>query len=221
MRSQLQYGDFSVGREDDAWQVIPTEWVKAAMNRWTPQGKNVQLCAVGVDIAHGGPAKTVLAKRYGLWFAPLEKYVGRLTDTGMKAAALIQQSIREYPAALVNIDAIGVGASAYDACKELKVFRGMAINFSAKVPNTDRTGVLYFVNMRAYAYWTLRDLLDPERGEGLMLPPDQELLSDLTAPHWSMTTQGIKIEPKEDIVKRLGRSPDCADALVLSILMPT
>ena len=54
-----------------------------------------------------------------------------------------------------------------------------------------------------------------------MLPPDQELLSDLTAPHWSMTTQGIKIEPKEDIVKRLGRSPDCADALVLSILMPT
>ena len=33
--------------------------------------------------------------------------------------------------------------------------------------------------------------------------------------------QGIKIEPKEDIVKRLGRSPDCADALVLSILMPT
>jgi hypothetical protein len=36
-----------------------------------------------------------------------------------------------------------------------------------------------------------------------------------------MTTQGIKIEPKEDIVERLGRSPDCGDALVLSTLMPT
>jgi len=139
----------------------------------------------------------------------------------MKAAALIQQSIREYPAALVNIDAIGVGASAYDACKELRMYHAMAVNFSATSTNTDRTGVLYFVHRRAFAYWTLRDLLDPDGGQCIMLPPDQELLSDLTAPHWSMNTQGIKIEPKEDIVKRLGRSPDCADALVLSILVPT
>ena len=71
MRSQLLFGDFSVGREDDAWQVIPTAWVKAAMNRWTPEGKRERLSAVGVDIAHGGPAKTVLAMRYGTWFAPL------------------------------------------------------------------------------------------------------------------------------------------------------
>jgi hypothetical protein len=64
-------------------------------------------------------------------------------------------------------------------------------------------------------------MLDPEQGQNLALPPDQELLSDLTAPRWSMTTQGIKVEPKEDVVERLGRSPDCADALVLSILVPT
>jgi hypothetical protein len=54
----------------------------------------------------------------------------------------------------------------------------------------------------------------------LALPPDQELLSDLTAARWSPTAQGIKIEPKEDLVKRLGRSPDCADALVLATLLP-
>jgi len=221
MRSQLLFGDFSVGREDDAWQVIPTAWVKAAMNRWTPEGKRERLSEVGVDIAHGGPAKTVLAKRYGTWFAPLEKYDGKTTDTGMKAAALIQQAIREFPQALVCIDAIGVGASAYDACRELRLHRAMAVISSAKTPATDRTGVLQFVNMRAFAYWALRDLLDPEKGQDLALPPDPELLSDLTAPRWSMTMHGIKVEPKEDIVKRLGRSPDCADALVLSVLMPT
>ncbi|HEV3151304.1 MAG TPA: terminase, partial [Acidobacteriaceae bacterium] len=48
-----------------------------------------------------------------------------------------------------------------------------------------------------------------------------ELLSDLTAPRWAMTMQGIKVEPKEDIVKRLGRSPDCADAVVLAALRPS
>jgi hypothetical protein len=219
MRSQLLFGDFSVGREDDAWQVIPTAWVKAAMNRWTPEGKRERLSAVGVDIAHGGPAKTVLAKRYDNWFAPLEKYDGKTTDTGLKAAALIQQAIREWPQALVCIDAIGVGASAFDCCKELKLQNVMAVNFSSRTTATDRTGVLQFVNTRAFSYWSLRDLLDPERGQNLALPPDQELLSDLTAPRWTMSVQGIKVEPKEDIVERLGRSPDCADALVLSILM--
>ena len=96
----------------------------------------------------------------------------------------------------------------------------MAVIFSNKTESRDVTGVLRFVNVRAYAYWRLRDMLDPERGEKIALPPDQELLSDLTAPRWAMTMQGIKVEPKEDIVERLGRSPDCADALVLSILMP-
>jgi hypothetical protein len=220
MRSQLLFGDFTVGREDDAWQVIPTAWVKAAMNRWTPEGKHLELSALGVDIAHGGPAKTVLAKHHGTWFAPLEKYDGKLTETGFKAAGLIQQAIKERPQALVCIDAIGVGASAFDCCKELKIPYVWAVNFSNKTESRDVTGVLRFVNVRAYAYWAMRDMLDPERGLKLALPPDQELLSDLTAPRWAMTMQGIKVEPKEDIVKRLGRSPDCADAVVLAALRP-
>jgi hypothetical protein len=140
LRSQLLHGDFSVGREDEAWQVLPTSWVKAAMSRWRPEGKQTRLSAVGVGIAHGGPAKTVLAKRYGAWFAPLEKHPGRITDTGMKAATLIQQAIREQPMALVCIDAVGVGASAWDACKELRLLHILPIIFSAKVANTDRSG---------------------------------------------------------------------------------
>jgi hypothetical protein len=40
-------------------------------------------------------------------------------------------------------DAIGVWASAFDSCKELKL-HVMAIIFSGKVSNTDRSGVLHF-----------------------------------------------------------------------------
>jgi hypothetical protein len=79
--------------------------------------------------------------------------------------------------------------------------------------------MLTFRNLRAWSYWTMREMLDPVKGQGLMLPPDQELLSDLTAPRWKMTLQGVQIEAKEDIVKRLGRSPDAGDAVVLSILV--
>ena len=37
LRSQMLMGDFTTGREDDAWQVIPTHWVEEAQERWTPQ----------------------------------------------------------------------------------------------------------------------------------------------------------------------------------------
>ncbi|MBP4313891.1 terminase, partial [Acinetobacter baumannii] len=36
LRSQMLYGDFGAGIEDDPWQVIPTEWVEAAQARWKP-----------------------------------------------------------------------------------------------------------------------------------------------------------------------------------------
>ena len=88
----------------------------------------------------------------------------------------------------------------------------------SRQPNRNPSSV--DVNVRAYAYWALRDMLDPERGQKLALPPDQELLSDLSAPRWAMTMQGLKVEPKEDIVKRLGRSPACAVAVFLAILRP-
>ena len=35
LRSKMLNGNFGVGQEDDPWQVIPTEWVKAAQQRWT------------------------------------------------------------------------------------------------------------------------------------------------------------------------------------------
>eukprot|EP01043_Picozoa_sp_COSAG02_P089520 COSAG02_NODE_26486_length_631_cov_54.218045_1_plen_158_part_10 len=35
LRSKMLNGDFNAGSADPAWQVIPTEWVKAAQARWT------------------------------------------------------------------------------------------------------------------------------------------------------------------------------------------
>jgi hypothetical protein len=71
--------------------------------------------------------------------------------------------------------------------------------------------------MRSAMYWKFREALDPENGDNLALPPDQELLADLTAAHFEVRASGIHIEPKNpDIKKRLGRSPDCADAICLA-----
>jgi hypothetical protein len=48
------------------------------------------------------------------------------------------------------------------------------------------------------------------------LPPDPLLLADLTAPTFEITSRGIKVETKEEVIKRLGRSPDRGDAVVMA-----
>ncbi|MBR1486719.1 MAG: hypothetical protein IJ597_05645, partial [Synergistaceae bacterium] len=48
-------------------------------------------------------------------------------------------------------------------------------------------------------------------------PPDDELLSELAAVKYKIDARGaIQIESKEEMKKRLGHSPDRADAVVLA-----
>lgn len=215
LRSQLLYGDFNVGTSDDAWQVIPTEWVRKAMARWKPEPPPVPQTALGVDIARGGKDSTIIAERRQTWFAKLRKYPGKSTPDGPAVAALVLQQHRD--TSFINLDIVNVGGSVYDILREQKWLTVNAINNSSSgKPYRDSSGRLKFVNVRAASYWRMRDDLDPTTGRNLMLPPDNELLADLTAPRYSVGTGGILIEAKEDIKKRIGRSPDCGDAVVLA-----
>ena len=229
LRSQLLNGDFSVGQDDDPWQVIPTEWVRAAMSRWSEHDfKDLRidrigtgLDGLGVDVARGGKDKTVLARRYGVWFAELTKHPGSSTPDGPAVAALVIQAAQ--PGTAVNVDIGGVGSSVYDVLVSGvdrtgagRSFSVVGVNNAEASDRTDRAGRLRFVNKRAEMYWKFREALDPATGDGLALPSDTELLADLTAARWKMTVRGVQVESKEEIIKRLGRSPDCADAVVLA-----
>jgi hypothetical protein len=223
LRSQMLYGDFSAGTEDDAYQVIPTAWVRAAQSRWTPAGhRNRPLSCLGVDVARSGTDKTTLSPRYGTWFGHVEKHAGRTTPDGQSAAALIKRHLLPHGTAVpVNIDVIGVGAAAYDLCREWRVStRVHPVNVANAVDYLDRSGTLSFANLRAYAMWSLRESLDPANppDQQIALPPDPELLADLCAPQWKLLAGGIRIESKDDIKKRIGRSPDAGDAVILAHL---
>lgn len=214
LRSQMLYGDFAAGTEDDPWQVIPTAWVRAAQARWSADAKpSGPMTTVGVDVARGGKDKSVLARRWASWFAPLERHPGKDTPDGQEGRRLVANALLDGGDA--NIDVIGVGASWYDMCRDAGL-RVNGVNFAEGSDQFDRTGQLRFVNLRAYCYWSMREALDPEKGDGIMLPDDSELRNDLCAPRWTMRTNGIQIESKEDIIKRIGRSPDAGDAVVLA-----
>ena len=98
--------------------------------------------------------------------------------------------------------------------------RALPYNGAGKSWRTDKSGQLHFINKRAESYWLLREALDPASQLDLCLPPDSELKADLCAPRWKPTPTGILIEPKEDLAKRIGRSPDKGDAVVMCWAAP-
>jgi hypothetical protein len=79
-------------------------------------------------------------------------------------------------------------------------------------------GTFGFTNARTAALWAMREALDPgqEGGSPIALPPDQELLGDLTAPTFKYVPRGIEAEKAEDVKKKLGRSPDKGVAVIMS-----
>lgn len=213
LRSKMLYGDFLAGAEDSISQVIPTEWVKAAQDRWTEDGHvgNAMSC-LGVDVARGGKDKTVITPRHGNWFGPAWSYPGKATPDGPAVAALVLEHVQ--PCAVVQVDIIGVGGSVYDFLKDREGLCVVPINGASASPAKDKSGMIGFYNLRAANWWKLREDLDPSSGQDLALPPDPELRADLCAPTWKLTARGILVEAKEDIIARIGRSPDKGDSLV-------
>ena len=215
-RSQLLLGDFNLAEKDKERQVIPTHHVRLAMERWEDMDKpRVPLGGVGVDVARGGDDQTVISKRFDNWFAELIKYDGIQTPTGKEVAAVVQASLEDDRDARIEIDLGGVGSSPYDILSDNE-FNVDGFNGATKSRLRDKSGKVGFRNRRAEAWWLFREALDPDSGEDIALPPDNELLADLTEPTFTLTANGYQIEEKEKIIERLGRSPDCGDAVVMN-----
>lgn len=221
LRSQMLKGDFMAGVEDDKWQVIPTKWIEAAMERWRPKeeyfakGEPIVMTSMGVDVACGGVDKTIISPRYGTWFDKLITYPGSVTSDGPITASLVIAQRRDR--APVHIDHAGIGQSAFDFLRTNNV-QVVGVNNAEKSFGMSNQGDLRFINRRAEIYWRLREALDPANEIQIALPPDPELLADLTIVRWELTPQGIKIRSKDEIKKDLGRSPDRGDAVTLAMI---
>jgi len=217
LRSQMLRGDFNAGSADPVWQLIPTDWVKAAQARWKDRDAKGLMTAMGFDPSRGGQDKSSAARRHGQWFDKIITAPGAVTKDGPTAAGFVVPLIRD--GAVVCIDSIGIGSSALDFIK------GLGLHVHAVVGSEgsalmDKAGQLHFRNKRAEMYWLLREALDPTNPDPIALPPDQELLGDLTAPRYKVVTMGkgaaIQINSKDDIREVLGRSPDKGDSVAMT-----
>jgi hypothetical protein len=215
LRRQLRDGDFSVRAKDDIWQIIPTQWILLAQRRWREQGRpDVALRSASSDPARGGDDKHSIAKLYGTYFE-LHQFTGAATPDGIVAANQVLEILGGERAPLY-VDVVGIGASAYDHLKVIPGLQVHPVNNAGKALGKDKSGKYTFANVRAASYWRLREALDPASGENICLPDTREVRMDLSAPHYEVVGGAIKVEPKDNIRTRIGRSPDDGDAIVMA-----
>ena len=193
---------------------------------------------IGCDPARLGPDRSVLCIRQGPVVREFVEW--RNADTMQSAdrvVAEVRRLLAHYqPAssggavASVHVDEIGLGGGVLDRLRETlpmitwltyhleiahsyigtRAVQAVAFNAAkaAGVPDRHR-------NMRAQAYWHLRKLLEDGR---LALPNNGGLREELLATRVRFGGDGkTEIESKDAVRDRIGRSPDYADALVISL----
>ena len=167
---------------------------------------------VGVDIARFGDDKTVFCFRRGRYCFKLEEHSKLdVVEVANRLTAIIQ----EHKPARVFLDAGGVGGGVYDILADrgfAKTIRG--IMFGGKAINDER-----YANKRAEMWALANDWLKQDLD--VQLPNDDELLDDLCSVNKKYDSYGrLMLESKDDLKKRIGRSPDKADAFVLTFAEP-
>jgi hypothetical protein len=215
-------GKFAESEQEDG--VIPRRWVKLAQERWRIYMDQITagrrpmpaFTCLGVDV--GGEKqsgdRTVIAARHGYFINELVTVRGENT---MQIAGRASQALRMTGGYAV-VDVVGIGAG---VAARLRQLGHNVYSFSAGegTDKPDSTKELAFLNLRAYAWWRMREMLDPTAGAFLCLPPDQELEDELCAPTYDRTKNDrIVIEDKDHLRIKLGRSPDKADAVIMAMM---
>ena len=218
LNQQLLHGDWDVGGEDNAWQMFNSFLLNSAFDRWDDRDiVPYELDSIGVDVARGGRGRTILAKRYNDWIAPLIEIPSEEASTGNDVAKIIMDHVGE-SSARIHIDAIGYGASPYDYLVDMGAdVRG--VNLGEKSDFIMRNGYYPMANFRSEVFWQLRELMEYGEPSYISLPKkDNGLRRELATIQYSAPNGKILLEDKDRIIARIGTSTDKADAVSLACM---
>lgn len=220
LRSAYHEADFAAGVQDAPNQLIPTAWVLEAQKRWTRQPPpNVPMCAMGVDCSGGGEDPMVIAPRYDGWFAPMIVTPGKALPKnalGKTQAGIIVANRKDSALVVVDMGG-GYGGPVLEKLTENQI-ETFSYKGAEKTLKRTRDRKMGFKNVRTAALWAFREALDPgqDGGSPIALPDDPELRADLCAATFDTDTGVYRAETKEDVMEKIGRSPNKGDAVVMA-----
>jgi hypothetical protein len=171
---------------------------------------------LGVDVGAGGD-ETVIRERTGRVAGRAWR---RTTPDWAQAVALIVEAIDLTGASRVKIDVIGIGWGVVGRLRELR----RAGRFTAEIVAVDVRAASYapqkYHRLRDQLWWEIGRELSRSHGWDLSALDDSSV-DQLISPTWDPDSSGrVVVEPKSQTRKRLKRSPDDADALLLAFYVP-
>ena len=194
-------------RSDDD-TIIPMELLESAKNRdvvFNPDAEVVW----GLDVARFGSDSSVLCKRKVNVVTDLTRWrnLDLMQLTGAVVAQYEGTDFKERPSEIL-VDSIGLGAGVVDRLRELGLpARGINVSESPALGQT-------YLNLRAELWHKAKAWLEKR---DCKLPNNEDLIAELATVRYQFTSNGkIKIESKDDIRRRGMKSPDMADAFVLT-----
>lgn len=206
-------GQFPSTADDTVISLADTE--RAQAKRINPGAPTVVSC----DVARFGRDETTIAVRRGNSVRIVDHYIGK--DTVHTTGRIIQVAA-EHPGCKIVVDDDGVGGgvtdqvngsllSAHGAGWGIKNVRAKVVPFHGGGRPLDKDG---YPNARSEMWFSFSERL---RDGEIDLDPDPQLAADLTSPKYKLDSRGRRVvEPKADTKKRLGRSPDRADAVLMA-----
>lgn len=192
--------------------LIKLEWIIKAIERYEAMDvdKISGNLGLGCDVANSEAGdKSCIAKGKGNVLISLEdEACPDSNQLGHRIALMIEQE--GIDPINVGVDGIGVGAGTVNTLKEYG-YTQENINIQSGGKPEQGDDVEKFINLRAQMYWRLREDL---RLGVISLLRDEEMIAELIMPKYKVNNGKIAIESKDEIKKRLGRSPNKADAIV-------
>lgn len=183
--------------------------VQAAKAQMRPAVKSGVIVA-GLDPARFGDDSTALVVRQGRAVIVSKTYD---RHDVMEVAGIATRLLTTNPSIkMLFVDMIGIGAGVVDRLHELGFTdRVLGVNFASRASDEDA-----YVNKRSECWGEMA-----EWTKNGTLPEGDEWLADVTSTAFKYDSRGrIKLEPKEDVKKESGKSPDLADALALTFAEP-
>lgn len=221
LRTQMLYGDFRIGLQADARQLVPRPLLTAAKSRpavYDDRGGEVE---AAVDVAGPGEAETVLVLRQGPRILGVHPFAE--SDARQPVLAMLQPWLHR-GLKRVKVDSAGIGHyfEAWLRDNLPSSVEVVGINVGSKPSETvdkdGRAATERFVNLKAELYWSLRQRFIDGDVAGL---DDPILLSQLASIRYEHDHRNrVAIETKENALKRGVKSPDRAEALML-LFAPT
>lgn len=198
-------------QDDDV--LISIEWVEAALERERRRDQADADIRLGVDVARFGSDRTVYVVRQGANLLHAEIHAKEDTMQTAGRAVLIRKA---FNCGAIYPDVIGVGAGVADRLKELGE-PVVEVNVADKAPFRETTGneaqakTLRDHLWISMAEWAKED--DPSFAD-IDQEIGQDLAGEMASVKYRIDSDGrLVVESKDDMKKRLGFSPDIADAL--------